>query len=321
VILIPVSVNTRNSESEPEREGGRMKRACAIGTLVTMLVVLPVTAMAGVTWKIGDEGEVDLGLSLQALARLTDFRNPNTNDADGGLDMLLRRGLIRLGGNYTDYFKFFLQTEARASTDSDADVSVTDATVNFHYKEIAQLILGLQQPPADRELLTSDDALICIDRPGITGYKLTEGMRSRVEFNTAALRNTNSGLWGPVHDRDIGATVFGTYSYSDTLHFKYYGGIYQGIQKDTNGGDQPRYTARLQMNLFDPEPDYYNLGTYLGAKKTIAIGWSNDVQNNVTRNARNGQGVQYFSANTVDLFVDYPAGPGSATLELALEHT
>ena len=298
-----------------------MKTACAIGLLITLLVALPVMAMAGVTWKFGDEGEVDLGLSLQTLARMTDFRNPNTNDADSGLDLLLRRGLIRLGGNYTDYFKFFLQTEARASTASDADLYMTDANVNFHYKEIAQLILGLQQPPADRELLTSDDALMCIDRPALTGYKLTEGMRSRVEFNTAALGNTNSGLWGPVHDRDIGATVFGAYSYSDTLHFKYYGGIYEGMQKDNNGSTQLRYTTRLQMNLFDPEPDYYNLGTYLGTKKTVAIGWSNDVQNNVTTNLKNGNGVEYFAANTVDLFVEYPTGSGSATLELAIEHT
>jgi len=299
-----------------------MKGVCAIGLLIIVLVALPLRSMAGVTWKIGDEGELDFGLSVQALARLTDFRNPNTNDADSGLDLILRRALLRLGGNYTDYLRFFVQADADASTADGAGLRLSDANLNVHYKEIAQLIMGLQKPPVDREMLTSDDALMTIDRPGITGYKLTSGLRGKVEFDTATLRNTNSGVSSPVRDRDIGATLFGVYSFSDMLHFKYYAGLYEGIQKHTENEDQPRYTARVQVNLFDPEPGYENLGTYLGTKRTIALGWSMvDMQNNVVKNARNNNGAEYFSANTVDLFVEYPVGPGSVTSELSVEHT
>jgi hypothetical protein len=299
----------------------QMKRALLIGVLILVIMDLPRGAAAGVEFKLSDNTKVDLGFSLQTLGRLTDFRNPNSNDADGGFDFLLRRGLLRAGGEAGDYIKFFLQSEAEAATDNDPGVRISDATINLHYREVAQLIMGLQKPPSYRSILTSDDALMAIDRPGITGYNLTWGLRGLVEFNTTTLRNTNSGIHGPYQDRDLGATFFGTYSFSNLLHLKYYAGIYRGIQKDNDSSNNPRLTARLQLNLFDPEPDYDNLGTYLGTKKTIAIGYSNDTQHNVVTNLKNGNGVDYTSFNEFDIFVDYPVGPGSVTFEGSYLHT
>jgi len=75
------------------------------------------------------------------------------------------------------------------------------------------------------------------------------------------------------------------------------------------------------MNLFEPEPDYDNRGTYLGTKKTIAIGYSNDTQHDVVNNLDHGSGVDYTSFNEFDLFVDYPAEPGSVTFEGSYIHT
>ena len=298
-----------------------MKRAYFFGVLILVVVSIPAGAAAGVELKINDNTDVNLGLSLQTLGRITDFRNPNSNDADGGVDFFMRRGLLRLGGSFTDYVKFFLQTEASAATDNDPSARIIDATVNLHYRDFAQLIMGLQKPPAYRSILTSDDTLLTIGRPGITGYNLTWGLRGRVEFDTTTLKNTNSGIHGPYQDRDLGATFFGTYSFTDLLHFKYYAGIYRGIQKSSDGSDNPRFTARLQMNLFDPEPDYDNRGTYLGSKKTIAIGYSNDTQHDVVTNLEHGSGVDYTSFNQFDLFIDYPAGPGSVTFEGSYIHT
>ncbi|MEJ2726987.1 MAG: porin [Deltaproteobacteria bacterium] len=298
-----------------------MRRAYFFGALILVVMALPLPVAAGVELKISDSTDVDLGFSLQTLGRITDFRNPNSNDADGGLDFFLRRGLFHLDGNFTDYVKVFLQAETSGGTDNNPSARISDATANLHYRDIAQLIMGLQKPPAYRSILTSDDALLAIDRPGITGYNLTWGLRGRVEFDTTTLKNTNSGIHGPYQDRDLGATFFGTYSFTDMLHLKYYAGIYRGIQKGSDGSDKPRFTARLQMNLFDPEPDYDNRGTYLGTKKTIAIGYSNDTQHDVVTNLKQGSGVDYTSYNEFDLFVDYPAGPGSVTFEGSYIHT
>ena len=298
-----------------------MKVHCKIGLVMTLCLALPLAAFAEVNFSLGDKGEVRLGGSLQSLARYSDFRNPNSSDADSGVDFFLRRGIFRLGGDYTDFLRFFFQTEGAVATDNDAGLRISDASLNIHYREIAQLIMGLQRVPVNRSILTSDDSLMAIDRPGITGYNLTWGLRGRVEFDTAALRNSNSGIWGPYHDRDLGATLFGAFSANDMLHFKYYGGIYRGIQQSDDGQDNPRFAGRIQMNLFDPEPDYLNQGTYLGTKKTIAFGYSNDTQQDVTTNLKDGKGVAYKAFNQVDLFMEYPLGPGSATFEGAYLHT
>jgi hypothetical protein len=298
-----------------------MKRVRLIGLFTLMVLTMPAGVGAEFRYQLGDEMALNLGFSLHTLVRLTDFQNPNSNDADSGLDFLLRSGRARLGGYYTDYVKFFFQTDASVATDNDASVRVSDATVNLHYKEMAQFIMGLQKAPAYRSILTSDDALLSIDRPGITNYNLTWGLRGKVEFNTIALKNTNSGIHGPFQDRDLGATFFGTYSFTHYLHLKYYAGLYEGIQKDPDNDDHLRSTVRIQMNLFDPEPDYDNLGTYLGSKKTVAIAWSCDRQTDVTTDSLKGNGVSYFSCNEMDLFVEYPAGPGSVTFEGSYEHT
>lgn len=298
-----------------------MKVNCRIGLVMTLCLALPLAAVAEEKFSLGDDAELRLGGSLQTLARCSDFRNPNSNDADSGVDFFLRRGIFRLGGDYTDFVRFNFQTEAAVATDNDASLRISDASLNLHYREIAQLIMGLQRVPVNRSILTSDDTLMAIDRPGITGYNLTWGLRGRVEFDTAYLRNTNSGIWGPYHDRDLGATLFGAFSLSDMLHFKYYGGIYRGVQKIDGNDDNPRFAGRIQMNLFDPEPDYLNQGTYLGTKKTIAIGYSNDMQQDVVTNSRDGNGVDYKAFNQIDLFIEYPLGPGSATFEGAYLHT
>jgi hypothetical protein len=298
-----------------------MEKGGLLGVLLTGLIALPLTAPAEIKLKMSENSELELGFSIQTLARFTDFQNPNSDDADSGVDFFLRRGRVRLGGNATDYLRFFSQAEASAATDNDASVRVSDAWVNVHYKELAQLIVGLQKPPTYRSILTSDDAMLGIDRPGITGYNLTWGLRGRVEFDTTTLRNSNSGIWGPYKDRDLGATLFGAYSLSDMLHFKYYVGLYEGIQRSTANNEKPRFAFRVQVNLFDSEPHYDNLGTYLGTKKTISLGYSNDLQHDVVTNLKNGNGVNYSSYNEFDLFIEYPVGPGSATFEGSYLHT
>jgi hypothetical protein len=144
-----------------------MKRAWMLCVLILVVITPPSEPAAGVEFKLSENTRVDLGFSLQTLGRLTDFRNPNSNDAHGGLDFFLRRGLMRAGGRAGDYVKFFLQSEVSAATDNNPSVRISDASVNLHYRDVAQPILGLQKPPAYRSILTFDDALLAAGRPGI----------------------------------------------------------------------------------------------------------------------------------------------------------
>jgi hypothetical protein len=305
-----------------------MKGAYLTGFLLVVFVAVhPMTALAGVTRPIGDQGEAELGVLMQGLARFTDFGNPDSNHARSDEDLILRTARIYLGGHYTEYMKFFLQTEAVANckgciagSEDSNKVRLIDAALNAHYKETAQFIFGLQKTPSGRDILTSDATLMCISRPGVSNYDLTWGLRGGAEFNTTTLANTNSGLSPEVAERDIGGTFFGTYSLNDMVHFKYYAGLYKGIQKNAKNEDWPRYVIRAQLNLFDAEPDYENWGTYLGTKKTVAIAYSRDKQWHVTSEL-DSKGAGDYVSNYVDLFIEYPIGPGSVTLDSAFRHT
>jgi len=168
--------------------------------------------------------------------------------------------------------------------------------------------------PAGREHLTTSDAMMAIDRPGITGYNLTWGLNGGAVFNTAAFEDGDLDLEGDANIRDIGATLFGSTSFNEFVHAKYYVGAYNGIQFRNNDEDKERVTARVQLNLFEPEPGYYNLSTYLGEKKTIAIGASIDHQQRIARDTVTDNNINYIWYS-IDAFADIPVGPGSTTFE------
>jgi hypothetical protein len=64
-----------------------------------------------------------------------------------------------------------------------------------------------------------------------------------------------------------------------------------------------RFTARVQVNLFDPETGFFYAGTYHGAKKILSLGGAVDLQDS----------YRYFA---VDGFVDLPLGPNVLTAQI-----
>jgi hypothetical protein len=155
---------------------------------------------------------------------------------------------------------------------------------------------------------------MAIDYPGITGYSLTWGLNGGAVFNTTAFEDGNLDLEGDANVRDIGGTFFGSFSLNDMVHAKYYVGAYNGIHFMNDGDDKERVAARVQINFLDPEPTYYNLSTYLGEKRTIAIGASIDQQQRIARDLIDDDNVNYIFYS-FDAFADIPVGPGSATIE------
>jgi hypothetical protein len=93
---------------------------------------------------------------------------------------------------------------------------------------------------------------------------------------------------------------------------EYRAGLFQGKRNDptateVGGRNFFRFAARVQVNLFDPEPGFFYAGTYFGAKKIVSVGASLDVQS----------GYRYFAG---DVFADLPIGPGVFTGQLNLTH-
>lgn len=278
---------------------------------VVSALVVPFAAQGEAKVKITDDTGITLGFRLQTfyLYNDTDIVAPRDEH-----EFRIRRARLRLKGDITKYFSAFFQTEfADDVAGAGGDVRLIDAFVTVKPWELFQVNAGELMSPASRMNVTSSGGLMAWDRPLQNNKTLTWGTRSIGSLQTRTLGFTNAGLGGQVNVRDLGVTLFGSSPITDLVSGKYYLGVYQGSEQEFES--DKRYTARLQFNLFDPEPGYFNLSTYFGKKKTIALGASYDYQDNAARDVT-GAGADY-RWYSVDAFGDYPLGPGSFTLEAA----
>jgi len=281
-----------------------MKKYVVVLMVVFGLLLMPMGAVAGVKMKIGDDTSVDLGFRLQTQFIVTD--EPETKE-----DFRLRRARFRLKANVTKWFTMFLQTESGGPAGSGYDMRIIDAWTSLHICKGLNLIMGQNMVPAGRQITTSSGALLCVDRPAINTFNLTWGVNAKQALGTANYATSNLGLTNNHVVRDDGATLFGAHSFNDTTHIKYYLGVYDGI--DNTGEDSERYAARVQFNLFDKESGYFNLSNYVGKKKTLAMGVSVDMQDNIAEDLSQGD-IDYFWWS-FDLFAEYPVGDGVLTAE------
>jgi hypothetical protein len=267
-------------------------------------------AQAGAKIEISDDANFDLGFRVQTLYLNNDADRTSNED-----EFKVRRARFRLKGNVTKYFTGFLQTDFRNDdTSSGGDVRVIDSWVMVKPHKWFNVISGQHMAAVTRQGMTSSGGLMAIDRPGINNYMLSWGSSGRSAFNNSTLAGTKSGLAGDVNVRDLGVSLFGSGSFTDTIHLKYYTGIYEGSVDRVS--DPERYSVRVQLNFFDPEAGLFNSSTYLGKKKTVSIGVGYDGQSDVAVDSVTGNNVDY-GFFTVDSFVDYPVGAGTITAEAA----
>lgn len=277
-----------------------------IAILVGSLLVAG-SALAGAKLKIDDESSINLAFRVQTLGISTD-RDLDTSTAgwENYMEWKVRRARFRLGAVVNEHVSCFLQTDH-----SGKDVQMIDAFINMKVNPWLQFIMGRNMAPALRQNMTSSGALMCIDRPGSAYRSLTWGARALHTFSNATFMS--SGLSSSVDAvRDNGLTVFGSGPAGSSGNFKYYAGIYNGIQAGPN--DEHRTSFRAQYNLWDAEAGYYNSSTYLGKKKTLAFGFAYDAQKEVG-DMGSGTAMVDYALMTVDVFLEYPTTGGSFTFE------
>lgn len=273
-------------------------------------------AIGGASVQIDEASSIDVGFRVQPLVILTEKDMDGDGRFESDSDFKVRRGRLRLKGTLTERVSAFIQTDLGSGVGgSGYDMRVIDAWVSLKLSPLFTVYAGENMAPASRQNLTSSGALMTMDRPGINYKTLTWGTRSVYAFANNTLSDADAGLRGDVDVRDNGATAFGATSLSEAMHVKYYAGLYDGIQQTDE--DDLRFAGRVQLNFFDPEDKYFNLSTYLGKKKTVGVGASYDMQNNVTGSDDKGN-VDY-SFYTVDVFADLPWGPGALTAEAAYQ--
>ena len=284
--------------------------------LISFLAMLLIAgnALAGAKIPINDTSYFDLGFRVQALGINTDgykYSDFDASDPDMGLKdqryFKVRRARFRLKGVINEKFSAFLQTDA-----SNKDVVLIDAFITVKADKWLQFIMGRNMAPVMRQNLTSSGVLMTIDRPGLAYRPLTWGARSLHTFANATY--VGSGLASsPDAVRDNGLTLFGSGQVGESGGFKYYAGIYNGIQAGQN--DEDRFAFRAQYNFWNPEAGYFQSSTYLGKKKTLGIGFAYDVQKEAGAETTTDAGLADYSLWTADAFLELPTGGGSFTLE------
>ncbi|MBZ0269576.1 OprO/OprP family phosphate-selective porin, partial [bacterium] len=304
-------------------------RASLALTVLIALLVAP-KAFAGAKVAIDDESKLDIGFRVQTLGIVTDELD---KDGEPGktVDFKVRRGRLRVKGIVTSKVSAFIQTDV-GGTDNGAGQSarVIDAFVTMAPDPWFQFYMGLNMAPSNRQNLTSSGSPMTMDRPGMAYKTLNWGGRMLRTFSNNTISGTASGLSNGTAVRDLGITLFGSGKAGDNASFKYYVGVYDGVNAsgtDNSGStpatignaeDTPHVAARAQINFFDAEGGYYNAATYLGKKKTVGIGASVDMQTDVAARGTVADPVMVdYLYYTVDGFVEWPVENGSFTAEAA----
>ena len=280
-----------------------------------LALAVPLTAHAAKI-KVDEKTNFELGLRLQTQLLSTEANVDPTDPAfERQNSFLIRRGRLRFRGNYDTWLTAFIQTDYEEQPGTSSDMRIIDAYLLLKPHPLAWFYVGQNMAPAMRANVTSSGGFLALDRPGITYRSLTWGARGKYAFTNTTFGDSNSKLLsqGRANVRDLGVTLFGNYSFSEAVHLKYYLGAYDGAQSANQ--DNLRLTARAQLNLLGKESGYYNDGTYLGEKRTIAIGASYDRQDAVALDQATSKKVAY-RLWSVDLFTEMPLPVGSLTGEV-----
>ncbi len=279
--------------------------------MAVALVFSASDASAGFKLKWDDDTYLDLGGRLQAFFIATDENiDENSSDYENSMYFKVRRARFRLGAQANPFMSFFLQTDV-----SGRDMKMIDAFMKLKVSKALQFAVGLNMSPSLRQNITSSGTLMTIGRPSLTRKSLPWGLKNGHTFNTKSFGD--SGATGApsvgLGVRDMGATVWGVMDTSDTVHMKYYVGIYDGAQSGVKADEEKgtkaagrydnfHYTARFQVSLGDSESKYYHGSTYFGKKDIITIGAAYDWQDALVKDrAENEIDYKLF---TVDFFME-----------------
>ncbi len=273
-----------------------------ITLMVLMVVLIAGSALAGAKIEGLDGASIDFGYRLQ-----TYFQSFDNGD-DTWTDFRVRRARFRMKGTVNDKVSVFLQTDVAAKT-----MQMIDAHVTYKASPWFQFVMGRHMAPSSRQAVTSSGGLMAMDRPYQVGHALNWGANGGVAAGAVPLTLDRV--------RDNGLTLFGSNAVGNG-NLKYYLGVYNGVQTPTAVDDKDHIAFRAQYNLWDAEAGYFNNSTYLGKKKTLGIGFSYDMQQEVGLSAAPVAGdddvLVDYALMSFDLFLELPSSNGNAlTAEFA----
>lgn len=264
------------------------------GILLPSFTSGPSLAHAGGTLKIDDAHSLSLGVGLRTSFNMIEDEAPDGKSRSK--DFKLDDARIYMAGQLHELITFELNTETQTTSDPDAteSIRVLDAVLKFGFSDYFNIWMGRFLPPSDRSNLSGPFYLNSWDFPFVQKYPAI-----------FAGRDDGAAFWGM-----LGKGMF-----------KYQVGAFQGqgaVPGGPNQKDDLLLAGRLTLNLWDPEPGYYNSSTYYGSMNVLALGLVAMSQKNAVGTAA---APGDFSGWSADLLAERNLGSaGVPTFEAAYYH-
>ncbi len=234
-------------------------------------------ALAGGTVEFDDGKWVSVGGGLRTNFNSVDVSRSGgfTSMADRGKDFRVESVRLYTSGKIHENIDFVFNTDAATDNDANAQndiesLVVLDAIVQFHFSDMFNVWVGRHLPPSDRSNLSGPFFINAWNFPVVSFFP------------------------AKIAGRDDGISVWGQ---RDGGKFKYQVGFYEGQENGTTADDSVLAAGRVVLNLWDPEPGYYNASTYYGAKDILAFGLTFQSQADFTGTSPN---TGDFSAFNID---------------------
>lgn len=240
-----------------------------------------ISAHAGGTIKIDDTHSVTIGAGLRT--SFNSVENGAPNGTDRSKDVELDSVRLFVSGQVMKDVSLELNTERQA----DGTARVLDGIGKFAISDLFNVWAGRFLPPGDRSILSGPYYLATWDFPFVQNYPAI-----------FAGRDDGMAVWGQTGGGK----------------FKYQVGAFQGRNGalTSNQSDSLLYAGRLVFNFWDPEPGYYNVSTYYGAKEVLAVGLVMQTQSDGAGTAANPGD---FTGYSVDALMEKKLGADVLSLE------
>ena len=220
---------------------GHQQRSRRAGWSLAMLPVLFAAPYATANATDITLPPVSIGAGLR-----TSFTSTNTDDpaAQDANDFNLDSARLYINGAVMKDVKFMLNTEYTNTGAGDKKVDIIDAVARFEFSDQFNIWAGRFLPPSDRANLygpyyASNWAVY------------SDGVQDGYPFKTTG-RDDGVAYWGQFDKLKVSIGAFDSAS--------------------TTGKSDVIGAARVQLDLWDPEPGYYLNGTYYGDKDLLAFG-------------------------------------------------
>ncbi len=246
------------------------------------LLLAPAVALAGAKIEIGEDSYLTVGMGLRTSYTSAEDAAPSDNDYSNDFD--LENWRLYMGGQILPHVFFEFNADYDGGTEN--DLQVLDGIIKFEFNDLFNIWAGRFLPPSDRSNLSGPFYLNTFDFPFVQQYP-----------NIFAGRDEGAAIWGQVGE---GA-------------FKWQFGAFEGIEEASNDSDNLLFAGRLVLNLWDPEPGYYNASTYYGEKDVLAIGLVGQYQQDAVGTGPSNQGD--FEGWNIDFLMEKKLDLGVVSLE------